>query len=264
MSLSASAGSHDVFTLDGARLGDVLPELRDAWNTSSPFKHVVQDSFLSENDARILSEHFPKPDHPVWLDWKKRSPFQYGKQGPGNSTRFSLLDWQFRQALYEFNSSQFLEFLEGVTSITRLIPDPYFSGGGMHQILNGGVLDIHTDFNFYEKLNLYRRLNVLLYLTTHWEENYGGSLELWENAPRLGGKCFKSIAPIYNRLVIFETDKTSFHGHPQEWRAPAGIYRRSIALYYYTVEKVENKLYDANTDFQGYASKELPPSVDHK
>jgi hypothetical protein len=167
----------DIFDLKSARLGDVVPELREAWSGSCPFKHAVQDDFLPENAARILSDLFPKPEHPVWMDWKKRPQFQYRKQGPGNSTRFSLLNWQFRYALQEFNSSPFLEFLEAVTSIRGLIPDPYYTGGGMHQILDGGFLDIHTDFNFYAKLNLYRRLNVILYLTIQWDESYGGCLE---------------------------------------------------------------------------------------
>jgi len=250
----------DIFRLDSERLFNLLPVLNQAWQTSTPFKHVVQDSFLSEDSARVLSDHFPGPNHPVWLDWKKRSPSQYGKQGPGDSSRFSLLTWQFRYALHELNSSQFLQFLEGVTSINGLIPDPYYRGGGMHQILEGGILDIHTDSNYYSRLNVYRRLNVIIYLTKHWEDTYGGALELWSNSPRLGGKCVKSIPPINNRLVIFETDKTSFHGHPQEWRAPKGIYRRSVALYFYTVEKAVNKRYDAITDFQGYVSKELPQS----
>src|SRR5262249_18302342 len=159
---------------------------------------------------------FPEESHPVWLDWTKRSGFQYGKQGPGNSDRFNLLDPGFLLALQEFNSWKFLRYLEELTSIEGLLPDPYFTGGGIHQILKGGILDIHTDFNEYRKLGIYRRLNVLIYLTKDWKETYGGCLELWDNAPKLGGKCFKAIAPIFNRFVAFETDKTSFHGHPQE------------------------------------------------
>ena len=254
----SSCAADDVFMLEPQRLRALLPALRDAWNASPVFRHVVSDGFLPEHSAQLLSEYFPAHDHSIWLDWKKRHRSQYGKQGVGDSSRFPLLDWHLRHALYEFNSSQFVEFVEGVTSIRKLIPDPYYSGGGVHQILPGGILDIHTDFNYYERLNLYRRVNVIIYLTLRWEEPYGGCLEFWDNAPRRGGKCFTSIAPLFNRMVIFETDKTSFHGHPREWRGPEGIYRRSIALYYYTVDKVADKQYDGRTDFQGYVTKDLP------
>ena len=49
--------------------------------------------------------------------------------------------------LYQFNSAPFLRFLERLTGIDQLIPDPYFIGGGLHQIVPGGKLGIHADFS---------------------------------------------------------------------------------------------------------------------
>lgn len=243
---------------DAAWLNRDVASHKSRWDNSPHFRHVVVDDFLPEKSAALLSERFPPSDHPVWLDWKTRSPSQYGKQGPGNSDRFETLDWWFLQGLQQFNNWIFLQYLETVTSIEGLLPDPYFTGGGMHQILHGGILDVHTDFNDYDRLKVYRRLNVLLYLTLDWEDAYGGALELWDKAPSAGGRCFEAIPPLFNRLVVFETDKTSFHGHPREWKAPDGLYRHSIALYYYTAEKAPDKLYDDQTDFQNFVTKPLP------
>jgi hypothetical protein len=225
-----------------------------------PFNHIVIDDFLPNQHAQFLSQRFPLPEHPVWLDWKKRSPHQYGKQGPGGSDNFHLLDPEFKFALYEFNSSVFLSFLERLTGIKSLLPDPYYTGGGIHQILRGGILDIHTDFNDYKKLGIYRQLNVLIYLNDGWQPSYGGELELWDASPKAGGACVKRIPPIFNRAVIFKTDKTSFHGHPNEWLAPEPITRRSIALYYYTAQRMDGLSYDDRTDFQGIKSKPPPRS----
>lgn len=234
----------------------------DAWSrefkSATPFEHVVMDDFLSAAHARFLAERFPKPDHPVWLDWKTRSPHQYGKQGAGSSRHFNLLDAEFRLALHEFNAHGFLEFVEAVTGIDKLIPDPWFTGGGPHQILAGGLLDIHTDFNQYDRMDTYRRVNVLIYLTEEWQPAWRGELELWDARPAAGGQCVKSVAPLFNRAVIFKTDKRSFHGHPSEWSAPAPITRRSIALYYYTAKPVAGVAYDGQTDFQGVMTKALP------
>lgn len=152
-----------------------------------------------------------------------------------------------------------LEYLESITGIADLLPDPHFTGGGMHQIVAGGILDVHTDFNFYSRLKLYRRLNVLIYLTKHWEPGYGGELEFWSDAPASGGVCTKRIEPLFNRFVVFQTDKRSFHGHPNEWSAPAPLTRRSLAFYYYTKDPAEGVAYDEITDFQGVAEKPLPP-----
>jgi hypothetical protein len=236
---------YEIHRLDKSRLHGFSETYRDSFTQASPFKHVVLDDFLTFNHAKYLSKHFPGVDHEVWLDWKKRSPNQFGKLGPGDSKNFETLSNQFYFSLLDFNSSIFLEFLESLTNIKGLIPDPYFTGGGMHQILKGGILDIHTDFNQYSRLGLFRRLNVILYLTKNWEEGMGGELELW-NKPIPEGEKVKSIAPIFNRLVVFNTDKTSFHGHPNPWKGTKCT-RRSIALYYYTSYKEPDSKYDELT-----------------
>ena len=223
---------------------------------ASPFPHAVIDEALPADHINFLHDNFPSVDHPVWLNWRQRSPSQYGKQGVGNADKFELLDPIFRLALQEFNSSIFLAFLERLTGIGGLIPDPYFTGGGIHQIVNDGFLDIHTDFNSYSRLGLYRQLNVLLYLNRDWREEYGGQLELSDS----GGHdfvCQKSIEPLFNRMVVFHTTKQSFHGHPQPWRDPAGSTRKSIALYYYTSYRLDDQEYNENTDFQGIVSRDL-------
>jgi hypothetical protein len=92
-------------------------------------------------------------------------------------------------------------------------------------------LKIHTDFNWYPRLKLDRRLNLLLYLNRNWEENYGGHLELW--SPNMA-RCERKILPIANRCVIFSTTNSSYHGHPDALTCPEGWTRKSLALYYYS------------------------------
>jgi pyocin large subunit-like protein len=46
----------------------------------------------------------------------------------------------------------------------------------------------------------------------------------------------KKIAPIFNRLVVFDTHDYSYHGLPKPLNFPDGKDRRSIILYYYTSE----------------------------
>jgi len=76
-----------------------------------------------------------------------------------------------------------------------------------------------------------RRLNVLIYLNRDWREEYGGALEIWDTDK---SACVRRIVPIFNRCVVFDTTKTSFHGNPEPVAHPDGRPRRSIALYYYT------------------------------
>jgi hypothetical protein len=44
-----------------------------------------------------------------------------------------------------------------------------------------------------------------------------------------------TVEPVFNRMVIFTTSDTSYHGHPEPLRCPPGRSRRSLALYYYAL-----------------------------
>ena len=130
-----------------------------------------------------------------------------------------------------------LRFLEGITNMQGLLPDPYFAGGGFHEISSGGLLGIHADFRVNEGLQLIRRVNVLIYLNKNWQDAYGGKLELWDKSMQ---NKVKEVAPLFNRCVIFNTDADSFHGHPEPLTTPPDITRKSIALYYYTALPIAN------------------------
>jgi Rps23 Pro-64 3,4-dihydroxylase Tpa1-like proline 4-hydroxylase len=133
--------------------------------------------------------------------------------------------------LAELNGEAFLGFLQEMTGIEGLISDPYYSGGGLHEIKRGGHLSIHADFNVHGTMNVERRLNLLVYLNDDWQPEYGGDLELWDRQMK---RCEVKIAPLLGRAVIFSTNSDSFHGHPDKLACPEGRTRRSIATYYYT------------------------------
>ena len=50
-------------------------------------------------------------------------------------------------------------------------------------------------------------------------------------------RCEQTVAPLGNRVVIFTPDVDSFHGHPEPMRCPPGVCRRSLALYYFSLEE---------------------------
>jgi Rps23 Pro-64 3,4-dihydroxylase Tpa1-like proline 4-hydroxylase len=68
-------------------------------------------------------------------------------------------------------------------------------------------------------------------LNPKWNKDWGGELELFD---RTGDKLIKKIAPIFNRLVVFDTNDYSFHGISSPLNFPLGESRKSIILYYYT------------------------------
>jgi len=221
---------------------------RSEYMEAQPFPHVVIDAFLPVLYAEKALEVFPDKQSSIWLDWKKRDVDHHPKkQGIGHASRLDNVSPYLQNILSAFNSYPFLNFLEKLTGIDKLLPDPYFHGGGVHQILSGGKLAIHTDFNDLKALDLYRRINVLFYLNKDWKPEYFGDLELWDE--ELKG-CVRSVAPIFNRVVVFDTNKKSFHGHPAPLNTPEHTTRKSLALYYYTAKPIPGRLYDGVTDWK--------------
>lgn len=190
-----------------------------------PFPHIVIDNFLPTEVLETILSEFPQPEQINWTKYEDTAQVKLA------STTETQLGIATRLLLHQFNSSVFLNFLETLTGIDGIIPDPHFAGGGLHQIVRGGFLKVHVDFNRHFKLRLDRRLNLLLYLNQNWEESYGGQLELWD---RDMTACQTSILPVFNRCVIFNTTDFSFHGHPNPLTCPPGWTRKSIAIYYYS------------------------------
>jgi hypothetical protein len=216
-----------------SRYLEMAERLAPAYAAASPFPHVVIDDFLPEPlVARVLAE-FPSPEAPAWDRLDKSA---YSKKLAANREEqvgpfiFSVLE--------ELNGADFLRFLEALTGIQGLTPDPYFEGGGLHQILPGGFLKVHADFNFHSSLRLDRRLNLLLYLNRDWRDEYAGHLELWD---RTMTRREVRVMPAFNRAVLFSTTDWSYHGHPDPLACPAGMTRKSMALYYYSRGRPEEE-----------------------
>ena len=78
------------------------------------------------------------------------------------------------------HSQYFLHILERKFNLKNLLPDWKLFGGGLHESFRGGFLKIHSDFIHMRKSKLKRRLNLLLFLNSNWNENWGGAIELWD------------------------------------------------------------------------------------
>jgi hypothetical protein len=215
----------EVFQFDRRRLLELAEAHRSEYVSARPFQHIVLDGFCPEGILDDVLAEFPSPEGEGWQRFEsenERKLASVGDTGMGHATR---------QLLSEFNSATFLDFLGELTGIAGLVPDPYFEGGGLHQIVPGGHLNVHVDFNRHPVTGLDRRLNVLLYLNRDWDEEWGGKLELWSPDMK---RSEHQIAPLFNRLVVFSTTERSFHGHPHPLACPPDRSRRSLALYYYS------------------------------
>jgi hypothetical protein len=220
---------------DDSRFATLAVENSERYQNAAPFPHIVFDDFLAPQVARGVAQACSEPEH---INWIVRDHQHSLKRYQHDETMLPPL---IRQMLREFNSRQFILFLETLTGIDNLLPDPYFTGGGLHLSSRGSFLKIHADFNWHHKLQAHRRVNVLFYLNEGWLEEWGGALEFWDKNI---SQAVTFYYPIFNRAIIFNTNEDSNHGHPHPLACPANIYRRSLNLYYYTTRRDEAEIHE--------------------
>lgn len=219
------------FFLDRRALRSLALAHRDAYPKARPYPHVVLDGFLGEPLARELAAAVPGPEHAAWT--RKDYDEQSARLGQLQRSGFEGVDGGLRHLLAELSGMAFLEFLQTLTGVHGLIPDPHFRGAGLHLTLPGGHLALHVDFNRDRFRALSRRLTVLYYLNPDWQPSWGGELELW-NADL--SRCEARIAPALDRLVVMAHGETGWHGHPQPLACPPGRGRAVVAAYFYTAD----------------------------
>ena len=213
-------------------LRERLSVLKTEFATAHPYQHVVIDNFLPASVFQRAMTDFDVVSKEQWTGYLHVNERKFANSNPAT--------WgpTLQQIAHELNTPEFVSLLEELTGIPNLLIDPSFEGGGLHQSLRGGFLNMHADFTVHpHQRHWKRRLNLLLYCNENWLPEYGGGLELWDATM---SHAEKVVQPLGNRVLIFATDATSFHGHPDPLQCPDGVARRSMALYYFTYEDKPN------------------------
>lgn len=219
----------------------------ERYQTAEPFPSISFKNFFNPDFLSEVLDEFPdlsKKDALKFNSHNEKKLAGKGESAFGDKTKVLM---------HYLNSQPFLEFLQTLTGIEEpLIGDPYFEGGGQHEIKPGGLLKLHADFNKHTFLKLDRRINVLVYLNKDWKEEYGGHFELWD--VNMEG-CVRKFLPEFNTMAIFSTTDFSYHGHPNPLTCPPDRSRKSLALYYYSngrpAHEINKGLEDHNTLFVG-------------
>lgn len=194
------------------------------YQSAAPYHHICIDDFLPLPIVeRVRAEALEQR--------RKDAEFSSAQEHLKASYNPDDLPVYSRAVFSALNSLPFIRFLEEMTGISGLIPDPHYTGAGIHRTETTGYLGIHADFNHHKRMNLERRLNVLIYLNPDWQPDYGGAFEVWTKDMKTQVAAFP---PIMNRMCCFSTSSESYHGNPEPVNHPEGAPRLSIALYYYT------------------------------
>ncbi|MCH2173106.1 2OG-Fe(II) oxygenase [Myxococcota bacterium] len=225
-----------------------VPTLAERYQSAEPFPHLVLRDAIRLDPTR--AREFPDAS---WPHWQRFSDgYQTGK---ATCRDLRVIPSPWRELIEELCAAPFLRFLERVTGIPKLLPDPHLEGGGLHVTGPGGHLRPHTDFHVHEALGLYRRVNALVFLNPDWTPGAGGQLTLHrQDDPHPSVE----VTPEWGTCAIFNTSDHSVHGvNPNVGNAP----RRSIALYYYTSAPTADFAGDHSTHWRTHARTSIPARV---
>ena len=231
-------------------------EYARAFAAAQPFRHVAIDGFFSEDLAQRLAASFPAFDERLAINENG----EVGAKAVHENVTALGPDWRELDGLVQ--SAEFRALVSRITGVPDLQYDPHYFGGGTHENLHGQGLDAHVDFNFHPITRQHRRLNLIVYLTPEWHDEWGGSIQLHRD-PYLPPELDQvvTITPAFNRCVIFETNEYSWHGFPRIQLPPGKrhLSRRSFALYYYTDSRPVEELGPEHSTI--YVEEHLPADV---
>lgn len=216
------------------------------FSTSTPYRFVSIDDFFKESFLRELIDHFPSggPSYDLFCVEDGGKPgTNYANSQPSSFPEpFKKLDELAK-------SAGFISLLESITGIDGLIYDPDYFGGGIRESKDKTFLPIHLDFNYHPKTRCHRRLNLLLYLNENWDTKWGGAIQVHKSPYDSAGKTMVAeFQPIANRVFIFETSETSWHGF-SKLCCPSDQGRKAFSIYYYTQTRPEGQVPVRNTEY---------------
>lgn len=211
------------------RLSEIATANKERYSAARPFPHLVVDGLFEQALLEAAIRELPD----ARARWDNYNKVNEQKHVCSDVSAFGPAAENLVHAL---NSSAFVTFLDQLTGIEGLIPDPHLAAAGYMRVEPGGFLKLHEDFTAHRNpvFRFERRINVLLYLNADWRPEWGGQLELHSSdaldSPRHHAV---SIEPLFNRMVIFNTSH-AVHGHPQPVACPSGRARLCLSWYYYT------------------------------
>jgi hypothetical protein len=203
-----------------------------------PYPYTFQDDILNRDFANTLQNEIMNIPDDEWDRYE--NPFE---------SKYTLRDkYNFPENLKklykELESEDFIEKISNIVGY-KLIVDPTRNFWGVHKYNNGDKLDIHVDAGLHPTTKQKKQITFGIYLSVNWKEEYGCQLEIWSgdcaesNSAKLYTKI-NSIAPLFNRMVMFNCNDYAWHGNPEPAKCPEDSKRIFITISYLS-ENYEDK-----------------------
>ena len=152
------------------------------------------ENFLKENlDILLQSELRSVKD---WKSFDRNDSHMKEYYGDGKFIN------RLRQYLH---SKACIEWIEKEFDIEGLVVDVYGTGEGVSLMESEDHLDPHIDFNWNERIKLYRAVNLTIYIG----DVVGGEFTVWDEDMKI---ITFSQSPKHNSAILFQHSESNAHG----------------------------------------------------
>lgn len=213
--------------------------LSKQWNNNDNYtKFFFIDNLLDEEVVNRIYNSFP---FQVGLKLNQFNSFREKKK---TFAKIDQLDHIIPNCTDAFHDEKVIKAISEITGIDNLTADPSLYAGGLSMMGKGDFLNPHIDNSHDSGRTMYRRLNLLYYVTPDWSLESGGNLELWNR--RVSNNI--TIHSKFNRLVVMNTNEHSWHSVNE---VKIDNLRCCLSNYYFSPISPNGKNYYHVTSFNG-------------
>ncbi|OUW34654.1 MAG: hypothetical protein CBD39_02820 [Flavobacteriaceae bacterium TMED179] len=194
---------------------------------NKPFPYIILDDFLEKNYFQLLEKQISKNDY-----LKKGKTFNSDLELNKKISLNTDLPEIISNITNVLNSNDWLEVLKSLTDIQSLKSTKVGNTklANYHEMGSDGFLGSHVDHSLDPDTGRPHVLNIILYLSSEWKEEFGGATLLFN---KNGRKVKAQITYKKNRAVIFLHTPYSFHG-VEKLNNNFEIKRKSLYVDYYS------------------------------
>lgn len=227
------------------RLSEARESLSFQWlnPVGTKTRHFVIDDLLDESICELIYNSFPKDGDGFF----NRESFREKKRTSANLQQYAPV---LSDITYAFQDRRVVDLISNIVGFEQIEPDPMLYAGGLSMMFQNDFLNPHLDNSHDGQRKRYRRLNLLYYVSPRWRLSNGGNLELWNESKTEP----KTIVANPNRLVVMETNKSSWHSvSPVCVSEP----RCCVSNYYFSLISPDESNYFHVTSFSGRPDERL-------